>query len=82
MVSKEKIVFDEPLYYMPNYDGVIRISILKLLDGERVLVKQYSQKKDYKPFSTPIAHIYNCSKDADKGRRTWEAYKRRKSKGG
>lgn len=82
MINKGKIVFDEPIYYMPNYGGTIKISVLKLLDGERVLVKQYSkdQGKDFKPFSTRIADIYNRQEDAARGRRAWEQAKKKRSK--
>ena len=81
MLNKEKIVFDEPIYHMPNYNGTVRVSILKLLDDGRLLVKQHSGKKDLKPFPTPIVHVYNSSEDAAKGRRAWEASKRKKPKG-
>ena len=63
---------------MPNYGGTIKVSVLKLLDSERVLVKQHKRGKDLKPFPTPMAHVYNRTGDADRGRRSWEAYKRKK----
>jgi len=47
MISKEEIVFGEPLYYMPGYGSPVKISILKLLGDKTVtvLVKQYSKKR-------------------------------------
>lgn len=80
MINKNEIKFGEPIYYMPSYSGTSKISVLKLLDNERVLVKPYSKNRDFKPFPTPMAHIYNNSQDAYRGRRAWESYKR-KSKG-
>lgn len=77
MIHEEKIVFDEPCYFMPNYGGIIKVSVLKLLDGERALVKQHSKNKDLKPFPTPIAHLYNRAEDAARGRKAWEAYRKR-----
>lgn len=81
MLNTEKIVFDEPIYWMPNFNGSIKVSILKLLDDGRVLVRQYSEKKDLKPYYTQIAHLYNCAENAAKGRRAWEASKRKKARG-
>ena len=81
MVNREKIIFNESSYYMPDYSGTIKVSVLKLLDDERALVKQHKKNKDLKPFPIPITHIYNRAEDADKGRRAWEEYKRKMAKG-
>lgn len=80
MINGEKIVFNEPLYYAPDYSGIIRISILRLLDDGRALVKQSSKKKDLKPFPMQLAHIYNSDGAAAKGRRAWESYQRKNKK--
>lgn len=80
MVNTEEIVFNEPVYYVPEYSGVIKVSIIKLLDDGKALIKQASKKKDLKPFPTPMAYIYNSSKDAYRGRRAWESYKRKSKK--
>lgn len=82
MINKNEIKFGEPIYYTPSYSGTIRISILKSLDNERVLVKQHSKDKnrDLQPFPTPIVHIYTHEKDATKGHRAWEAYMRKRRK--
>lgn len=80
MINTEKIVFDEPVYFMPNFSGPVKISILKLLDNGNVLVKQSSKKKDLKPFTTQLAHIYNEQKDANRGCRSWQSSKKRSKK--
>lgn len=77
MVNVDKIVFDESRYFMPNYNGTVKVSIVELRGNGNVLVKQFSDKKDLKPFVTQIAHIYNKAEDANKGRRAWEASKKR-----
>lgn len=41
-----------------------------------MLVKQYSKKKDFKAFVTPIEHIYNKPEHAQRGSREWEHYMR------
>lgn len=76
MINKDKIKYNEPIYYMPNYSGIIKISILKSINNTMVLVKPYSAKKDFKPFTTPIQHIYNKPEHARIGRREWEHYMR------
>ncbi len=81
MINKDKIAFGEPIYFMPSYGGTIKVSVLKLLDSERALVKQFSKDKDLKPFPTPIVHIYDRSEDSAKGRRVWEEYRRKMAKG-
>ena len=81
MININEIVFNEPLYFVPEYSGVTKVSIVKLLDDGSALVKQFSKKKDLKPFSRSIMYIYNNSKDAYRGRRAWETSKRKQKKG-
>lgn len=80
MINAEKIVFDEPVYFMPNFSGPIKVSIIKLLDNGNVLVKQSSKKKDLKPFTTQLAHIYNKQENANRGCRSWQSSKKRSKK--
>lgn len=81
MVNKEKIVLDEPIYWMPNFNGSIKVSIIEVLDDGKVLVRQYSKDKDLKPFHVLLSHLYNSADAAAKGRRAWEASKRKKARG-
>lgn len=39
MINKEKIKYNEPVYYMPTYGGVIKISIIKSLND---IIKSWS----------------------------------------
>lgn len=74
MVSKEEIIFNEPIYFTSDYSGATKISIIRLFDDGEALVKQYCKKKDFKPFTRPMTHIYTNSKDAEKGRKaSWAA---------
>ncbi len=77
MINKDEIVFNEPIYYTSDYSGATKIIILKLLDDGTALVRQNSKRKDHKPFTRPMAYIYDNSKDAYRGRRAWESSKRR-----
>lgn len=81
MLNKEKIVFDEPIYWMPNFNGSIKASIIEVLDDGKVLVRQYSKDKELKPFQVLLSHLYNSADAAAKGRRAWEASKRKSKKG-
>lgn len=45
MINKNEIKFGEPIYYMPSYSGTSIISVLKLLDNERVLVNAATTRK-------------------------------------
>lgn len=76
MINKDKIKYNEPIYYMPTYGGAIKISIIKAKSDNLMLVKQYSKKKDLKAFVVPIEHIYNKPEHAHRGIREWEHYMR------
>lgn len=80
MIYKDKVVLNDPVYYVPSYSGVDRVSILKLRDGDMALVQPHSTKKECKPFSIPLVHIFNTEKDANTGRRAWEQYRRKQKK--
>ena len=36
MINKDKIKYNEPVYYMPSYGGAIKISILKAFNDNIV----------------------------------------------
>lgn len=80
MINKDKIVFNEPNYYVPTYSGASKVSIMKLKKESIALVKIYSKKKDFKPFVIPLTHIYNTERAANVGRREWEKYMRDRKK--
>lgn len=80
MINKSKIKYNEPIYYMPTYSGVIKISIIKSIHNNMMLVKPYSKKKDFKAFTTPIEHIYNKPEHAQRGCREWKHYMRHRKK--
>lgn len=81
MINPAKIKYNEPKYYAPSYGSAIKVSIIKLIANDVALVKPFSRKRDFKPFPTPIVHLYNKPEDAEKGRREWEKYKRDKKRG-
>lgn len=80
MINTTKIKYNEPLYFAPTYGGAVKISIIKLVDENIALVKQYSKKKNFKAFPTPISHIYNKLEDANRGFRDWKHYMRKRKK--
>ncbi len=80
MINIAKIKYNEPIYYIPVYGGSTRASILKLFTEDIALVKPFSTKNDFKPFPTPIMHIYNNVGDASRGRRNWENYMRKRKR--
>lgn len=79
MINKDKIKYNEPIYYMPTYGGMIKITILKAINDTIMLVRANS-KKDCKAFTTPIKHIYNKPEHALHGVREWEHYMRHKKR--
>lgn len=82
MINKQKIKYNEAIYYVPSYTSPRKVSILKLINDSLVVVKPYSKKQnqEYKPFKVPIVHIYNADEDARIGRREWEHYMRHNNK--
>ena len=76
MINKDKIKYNEAIYYTPTYGGAIKVSIIKTLNDILALVKPTSKKKDFKPFAIPIEHIYNKPEHAQRGCREWEHYMR------
>ena len=45
MINKDKIKYNEPIYYMPTFGGTIKISVIRAKTDNLMLVKQYSKKK-------------------------------------
>jgi len=82
MINLEKIQYNEPIYYVPSYTGVCKVSILHKLSGDTpmMLVKPYSKKKDFKAFPTPLEFIFNSEEDAKHSGRDWEHYMRQRKK--
>lgn len=81
MINRNKIELNKDIYYVPSYTGqAVKILILKMFDDEIALVKPFSRKKDFKPYPTPIAHIYNTPEAAKHGGRDWEYYMRHRKK--
>lgn len=58
MINKENIKFFEPIYYVPTYSDICKVSIGKLVSDNVAIVKPYSKKKDFKAFPIAIEHIY------------------------
>lgn len=82
MINKQKIKYNEAIYYVPSYTSPRKVSILKLINDSFAVVKPYSKKQnqEYKPFKVPIAHIYNADEDARIGCREWKHYMRHHNK--
>lgn len=75
MINKEKIKLNEEIYYVPSYSGTTKVSIIEIINDDKVLVKPVSQnKKEFKPFTTPLVHVFNRAEDARIGKRAWESY--------
>lgn len=82
MISVAKIKYNEPIYYAPSYGNSMKVSIIKLIADDVALVQpSLRKKKDFKPFPIPITHIYNKPEDANRGRREWENYMRKRKRG-
>lgn len=82
MINVSKIKYNEPIYYAPSYGNSMKVSIIKLIADDVALVKpSLRKKKDLKPFPIPIIHIYNKPEDANRGRREWENYMRKRKRG-
>ena len=84
MINKDTIVFNEPVYYIPNYSkSSNRVKIIKLINDNVALVEMVfnkKQKKEMQPFSTPLQHIYNQPEHARLGQREWENYMKKRKK--
>ena len=82
MINTAKIKYDEPIYYAPSYGNAMKVSIVKLIADDVALVKpSFKKQKDFKPFTIPIMHLFNKPEDANRGRREWENYMRKRKRG-
>lgn len=77
MINKDKITYNEPIYFVPSYCGVQKVSILRLKNNDIACVKGTSKKKELKPYNIPLVHIYNTDNAARVGRRSWENWKKK-----
>lgn len=83
MINKNKIIYNEPIYYIPNYSKTAnKVKLIKCLNNDKMLVQIVVNKgkKESKPFTIPIQHIFNKPEDARFGAREWENYMRKKNK--
>ena len=80
MINKDRIKLNEQNYYVPSYDGVTRVKIIKILSDDKLLVKQVSKNKDkeFKPYTIPLIHVFNKAEHARIGKRAWESYMKRR----
>lgn len=85
MINVAQIKYNELIYYTPSFSNNMKVAIIRLISDDVALVQPKPKKdKEAKPFRIPIEHIYNKPEDANRGRRAWENYmrKRRKEKNG
>ena len=75
MINKDKIVFNTKTYFTCSYTGAIGVTILKLIDDERVLVQSGKHT-----FIRPIQYVFNEYEHARKGGRDWEHYERKRKR--
>ncbi len=81
MINKDKIKLNEEIYYVPSYSGATKVSIIEVITNDKVLVKPASNaRKEFKPFTIPLIHVFNKPKDAQIGKRAWESYMRKRCK--
>lgn len=81
MINVAQIKLNELIYYTPSFSNSMKVAIIKLISDDVALVQPKSKKdKEPKPFSVPIEHIYYKPEDANRGRRAWENYMRKRSK--
>lgn len=79
MIDVSKIKYSELIYYTPSFSNNMKVAIIKLFSDDVALVQPRSKKdKEPKPFSVPIEHIYYKAVDANRGRRAWENYIRKR----
>ncbi len=81
MIQKEKIIYNQPLYYVPQYGGATKVSILRVFgDGCALVVRRPKKDKDIKPFPIPLDFIFSTMQDACRSEREWEHWKRKHRK--
>ena len=78
MINKGKIEYNIARYYIPGYNDVRTVSVIRVFGNGCALVQPYSSGKDSKPFSIPLEHIYNAKEHAKTGKRAWESYERKR----
>lgn len=79
MINVAQIKLNELIYYTPSFSNSMKVAIIKLISDDVALVQPKSKKdKEPKPFSVPIEHIYYKPEDANRGRRAWENYIRKR----
>lgn len=80
MIDKNSVSYGEPNYFVPTYSSPAKVSILKIHD-DIAIVKQYSRKKEYRPYQIPLEFVCGSRENAKKCGRKWEHWKRSLSKG-
>ena len=82
MVNIEKIVLNEPIYYIPNWSGVARISVIEIVNDNSVLVQAQPSKKGkkFKPFYMSPKFIFTEHEHAKRAGKDWEHHMRNRNK--
>lgn len=83
MIRKKAIIYNQPLYYVPQYGGATKVSVLRVFeDGCALVVRRPKKDKNIRPFPVPLDFIFDTMQDACRGEREWEhwAKKHRKEK--
>ena len=75
MINAEKIVFEKQNYYTPSWSGVTTVKILEVLPKGKVRVKAGESI-----FVRSIQYMFNTAKDANRSRRDWENFERKRKK--
>lgn len=76
MIDKEKIKFKQLIYYTPDWNGVLNIRIIKMINKGQVLVGV----KSGRTFVRELEFIFEEENQAKNRRRPWESAQRRRKK--
>lgn len=78
MINKEKIVFDEYIYYTCQYSGVAKVKIINLLDNDKVLVDTTIKRQA--PIERDLRFIFDKEEYARKALKDWDHADRKRRK--
>ena len=70
MINREKIILNEYVYWTCQYSGTVKVKILEVLEGDKVLVDTTIKKQA--PIVRELQFIFNKEEHAKKSMKEWE----------
>ena len=76
MINREKMILNEYVYWACQYSGTVKVKILEVLEGNKVLVDTSIKKQA--PIVRDLQFIFNKEEHAKKSMKEWEHAERKR----